>query len=333
MGVKRDREAAGMSNDHEINTITEDEAALYDRQIRLWGLDCQKRLREAKILIIGLNGLGAEVVKNLTLSGVKSITIMDETPVNVSYSCSQFFISGCEPHQGRAKASKAAIQELNPNVKIEIDSEHVTSKPGSFYAQFTAVFATDVPLSVLIRVNKMCHSNNVPFYCGDSWGFYGYGFLDLLKHSYAKTTPPKKDKEPTVHTLDYCPLGPALGVKIGAGLNRKINKVYILMNVMNNFREMNNRCPNPENRDAEIEELKSVRTFTLQNLGCQDNKISDEMLGCVFGELSPVCAVIGGVLANEIIKGISHKGDPIHNFLLFDGETCTGAVETIIVRE
>ena len=29
----------------EASVITEDEAALYDRQIRLWGLDAQKRLK------------------------------------------------------------------------------------------------------------------------------------------------------------------------------------------------------------------------------------------------------------------------------------------------
>ena len=32
--------------------ITEDEAQLYDRQIRLWGLDAQKRLRAARVLVI-----------------------------------------------------------------------------------------------------------------------------------------------------------------------------------------------------------------------------------------------------------------------------------------
>ncbi|GFU03225.1 SUMO-activating enzyme subunit 1 [Trichonephila clavipes] len=332
MGVKRNQEITVMSNNHQAYAITEDEVALYDRQIRLWGLDCQRRLRESRILVIGLNGLGAEVVKNLALIGVKSITIMDETPVLRPFSSSQFFISGCEINQGRAMASKAAIQELNPNVEIRIDSEHLTSKPANFYAQFNAVFATDCPLSILIRVNKLCHFKNVPFYCGDTWGFYGYGFIDLVKHSYSKIFRNKHEKETlTLVNVDYCPLGPALGVKIGAGVNRKVNKVFVLMNVMNNFREMNNRCVNPGNREAEIEELKSVRVFTLQNLGFQENKVSDEMLGCVFGELSPVCAAVGGVMANEIIKGITRKGDPIHNFFLFDGETCTGGTETIVV--
>jgi len=44
-------------------TITEAEAQLYDRQIRLWGLDAQKRLRSAKILVAGMRGLGNEVAK------------------------------------------------------------------------------------------------------------------------------------------------------------------------------------------------------------------------------------------------------------------------------
>lgn len=33
----------------EVANITEQEAELYDRQIRLWGLDAQKRLRAAKV--------------------------------------------------------------------------------------------------------------------------------------------------------------------------------------------------------------------------------------------------------------------------------------------
>ena len=48
-GLKR-RISATMSNSKVC--ITEDEAQLYDRQIRLWGLDAQKRLRAARVLVI-----------------------------------------------------------------------------------------------------------------------------------------------------------------------------------------------------------------------------------------------------------------------------------------
>ena len=37
------------------------------------------RLRAARVLLIGLGGLGAEIAKNLTLSGIKSLTLLDHT--------------------------------------------------------------------------------------------------------------------------------------------------------------------------------------------------------------------------------------------------------------
>lgn len=50
----------------------------------------------------------------------------------------------------------------------------------------------------------------------------------------------------------------------------------------------------------------------------------------VFGELSPAAAVVGGVLAQEIIKAVSHKDMPIRNYFFFNGLTDrTGLVEAI----
>ena len=57
--------------------VTEQEVIQYDRQIRLWGLDAQKRLRGAKICAIGLDSLGAEIVKNLVLAGIGEMTLVD----------------------------------------------------------------------------------------------------------------------------------------------------------------------------------------------------------------------------------------------------------------
>lgn len=48
------------------------------------------RLRAAKILIIGLNGYGAEIAKNIILAGVKAVTFLDHRNVTVEDWCSQF---------------------------------------------------------------------------------------------------------------------------------------------------------------------------------------------------------------------------------------------------
>ena len=83
----------------EINKINSDEFELYDRQIRLWGLDAQNRyfyykirkfflifrLRQSSVIIVGMTGLGAELAKNLMLSGLRSLTLMDDMNVNFIY--------------------------------------------------------------------------------------------------------------------------------------------------------------------------------------------------------------------------------------------------------
>ena len=39
------------------------------------------RLRAARVLLVGIGGLGAEVAKNIVLSGIKSLTILDHHKV------------------------------------------------------------------------------------------------------------------------------------------------------------------------------------------------------------------------------------------------------------
>lgn len=50
------------------------------------------RLRAASILLVGLNGYGAEVAKNIILAGVKSVTFLDHRVATALDTCSQFFI-------------------------------------------------------------------------------------------------------------------------------------------------------------------------------------------------------------------------------------------------
>lgn len=63
-----------MSN---IKELTKDEAELYDRQIRLWGVQSQQKISSTKILVIGLTGLASEITKNLVLAGINCLTILD----------------------------------------------------------------------------------------------------------------------------------------------------------------------------------------------------------------------------------------------------------------
>lgn len=166
--------------------LTEDEAELYDRQIRLWGLESQKRIRGARILISGLNGLGAEIAKNIILSGVKSVALLDDKPVTELDFCSQFLAPHNSVGLNRAEASLFRAQALNPMVEIIVDKENVSQKPDEYFHQFDVVVLIEVPTPILIRVNNICRLKGIKFFAGDVWGMMGYTFTDLQEHEFAE---------------------------------------------------------------------------------------------------------------------------------------------------
>ena len=56
-------------------------------------------LRTSNILLIGLKALGTEIAKNLVLTGIGSLTIVDDDPVTENDLGAQFFVS--EEHIGQ----------------------------------------------------------------------------------------------------------------------------------------------------------------------------------------------------------------------------------------
>lgn len=80
-------------NGTHTEAITADEIALYDRQIRLWGVKAQESLRKANVLLISMQALANEVAKNLVLAGINSLTIVDHETVVESDFAAQFCIS------------------------------------------------------------------------------------------------------------------------------------------------------------------------------------------------------------------------------------------------
>jgi ubiquitin-like 1-activating enzyme E1 A len=72
--------------------IPDDEAEVYDRQIRLWGVDAQRRIQGTKILVLGMLGVNVEVCKNLVLAGM-SVDVQDGQVATDADLASNFFLA------------------------------------------------------------------------------------------------------------------------------------------------------------------------------------------------------------------------------------------------
>lgn len=70
------------------------------------GLPAMQRIQEAKVLLCGLQGLGAEVAKNLVLMGVGSLTLHDPHPTCWADLAAQVRVLGVSMLPPRARAKR-----------------------------------------------------------------------------------------------------------------------------------------------------------------------------------------------------------------------------------
>lgn len=73
-------------------TISQDEINIYDRQIRLWGIDAQTRISNSRVLLVKIRELAEEIGKNLVLAGIGSLTLLDGEKIDSIGSNAHFCI-------------------------------------------------------------------------------------------------------------------------------------------------------------------------------------------------------------------------------------------------
>lgn len=316
--------------------LTEQETELYDRQIRLWGLDSQKRIRTARVLLCGLNGLGAEVAKNVILGGVKSVTLLDHRNVTQLDFCSQFLVPRETLGTNRAEASLLRAKALNPIVEITADTANLDDKRDEYFDNFDVVVVIEASTTTQIRVNNACRSFGVKFFVGDVWGTFGYSFSDLQEHEFAedvfKHKLDSKEKSEMVSAtvmrkvvypslqdvLDFDFIEPTFMNRL-----KRNGPPFICLKVLQKFRDTEGRDPSPGTRSEDTAKLIVIRDTIAPNLAPNSAFLQ------VFAVVSPVAAIIGGELAHEVIKAVSQKEAPHNNLFLFNPDTCCGFVETI----
>lgn len=144
------------------------------------------RLRTANILISGLNGLGAEITKNIILSGVNLVKLHDDKLVTEEDFCSQFLASRESLGNNRAEASLTRARALNPMVDISADTQPLSEKNADFFGQFDVVVINGASNEELLRIDTICRELGIKFFATDVWGMFGFHYAGLQKHSYVE---------------------------------------------------------------------------------------------------------------------------------------------------
>ncbi|XP_078180716.1 ubiquitin-activating enzyme E1 2-like [Carex rostrata] len=159
----------------EKSDIDED---LHSRQLAVYGRETMRRLFASNVLVSGLQGLGAEIAKNLVLAGVKSVTLHDEGEVEMWDLSANFSLSEGDIGKNRAEACVSKLQELNNAVKVSSLTAPLVKEQLS---DFQTVVFTDISLEKAIEFNDYCHSHTppIPFIKCEIRGLFGGVFSDF----------------------------------------------------------------------------------------------------------------------------------------------------------
>ena len=115
---------------HENIHFSKEELARYDRHIIIpdFGFEAQKKLKAAKVLVIGSGGLGSPSLLYLAAAGVGTIGIVDFDVVDDSNLQRQVLFGVDEIGKPKVEAAKKRLESLNPFITIKVYNQQLTSQ-------------------------------------------------------------------------------------------------------------------------------------------------------------------------------------------------------------
>jgi len=236
--------------------ISKRERQMYDRQIRVWGLKAQQRLRNASVLIIGTGALSTEISKNLVLSGIGSLNLIEnnqQAKVDKDDVKNIFYLSEDNINRSRIDCLVEYLKELNPNVKINAANENLENlnKKTKFSSNYNVICCCECSLTTQIIINKICREHNIAFFSGDIFGDNGICFTDLGNEFKFR----QKDKE---ETINYIPIYETLMPSLSCFSKRMVKEklFFMLIKSVYLYENKNQQFPLKENEDDIIEILK-----------------------------------------------------------------------------
>ncbi|MEM2943462.1 MAG: ThiF family adenylyltransferase [Methanomassiliicoccales archaeon] len=156
----------------------------FDRAKRIGWINLD-RVKASNCLVVGAGALGNEVVKNLVLSGVQSITVVDMDFVVRSNLNRCIFFRDDDATVKRAKAIVIAerARELNPYVVIDPIVMKLEDMNLEFLDNFAVVFGCLDNISARLHLNAYAYREGVPYIDGGMDGTLGKVQVVISPHT------------------------------------------------------------------------------------------------------------------------------------------------------
>ncbi|MGI8799911.1 MAG: adenylyltransferase/sulfurtransferase MoeZ [Pseudonocardia sp.] len=156
--------------------LTREEVGRYSRHLIIpdVGMDGQKRLKNAKVLVVGAGGLGSPALMYLAAAGVGTLGILDFDVVDESNLQRQIIHGQSDIDRPKADSARDSVQEINPLIEVRVHREHLDSSNAlDIFADYDLILDGTDNFATRYLVNDACVLLGKPYVWGSIFRFEG----------------------------------------------------------------------------------------------------------------------------------------------------------------
>ncbi|QTF08968.1 molybdopterin-synthase adenylyltransferase MoeB [Brenneria izadpanahii] len=149
--------------------LSDAEALRYNRQIVLRGFDFdgQEKLKAARLLVVGLGGLGCAAAQYLATAGVGRLTLLDFDTVSLSNLQRQILHHDARIGMPKVESARIALAEINPYLTLDaINADLDDDALSALAAKHDAVLDCTDNVSIRDRLNRIGFHLKKPLFSG-----------------------------------------------------------------------------------------------------------------------------------------------------------------------
>ncbi len=213
--------------------LTNDEVRRYSRHLIIpdVGMAGQKRLKNAKVLVIGAGGLGSPALLYLAAAGVGTLGIAEFDEVDESNLQRQIIHTQSDIGKSKAVSAKESIAEANPYVEVVLHEERLDNDNvmDVFRGYDLIVDGTD-NFATRYMVNDAAYFLGIPYVWGSIYRFDGQA--SVFAPSLADDAPCYRclyPEPPPPGMVPSCAEGGVLGVLCAAIGSIQVNEAIKLI--------------------------------------------------------------------------------------------------------
>lgn len=219
-----------------MTELSYQEELRYNRQIMLKAVDFegQETLKQSKMLIVGLGGLGCAASQYLATAGVGHLTLLDFDTVSLSNLQRQVLHDDRRLAMPKVDSAKLSLQRLNPHIQIDtINAKLSTEKLAEIIPHFDVILDCTDNVAIRNQLDQVCQQAKVPLVSGAAIRLEG----QVTVFTYQENTPTYRTLsqlfgENTLSCVEAGVLAPIVGI---VGSIQALEAIKVRLNIGKNL--------------------------------------------------------------------------------------------------